>query len=52
MPDAYSKQGKKLFYAMGCIIHGCFKMDGDVCKPCIYLPVGTTLNDKNIYGEV
>ena len=52
LPDAYSKQGKKLFYAMGCIIHGCFKTDGDVCKPCNYLPIGTTLNDKNIYGEV
>ena len=52
LPDAYSKQGKKLFYAMGCIIHGCFKTDGDVCKPCHYLPIGTTLNDKNIYGEI
>ena len=52
LPDAYSKKGKKLFDSMGCIIHGCFKTDRDVCMPCHYLPVGTTLNDKKIYGEV
>ena len=37
---------------MGCVVHGDFRTEGDVCKPCNQLPIGTTLNDKNIYGEV
>ena len=52
LPDAYSKKSKTIFYAMGCIVHGDFRTEGDVCKPCSYLPIGTTLSDKNIYGEV
>ena len=52
LPDAYSRKAKKLFYAMGCSVHGHFPTYGEVTVPCCYLPHGTTANDKNIYGEV
>ena len=52
LPDAYSKKAKKLFYAMGCVVHGDFRTVGEETSPCRYLPHGTTPNDKNIYGEV
>ena len=61
LPDAYSPKAHTLFYAMGCIVHGDFRGEGDGVtlssegkrsKPCHYFPIGTSPNDKNIYGEV
>ena len=62
LPDAYSKSAKKIFYMHGCCIHGHFINVNhsagpstalkSTIKPCPYLPIGTTSNNLNIYGEI
>ena len=51
LPDAYSKKGRKLFYANGCNIHSHFLSVDGRHKPCPYLPIGSTRSDKNVFGE-
>ena len=56
-PDLYSPGLKKAYKLFGCRFHGHFLTvinpnDGSkLLKPCPYLPLGTTLDSKSIYGD-